>query len=104
MGQQDPGWPVPFSKRSEYFALFEQYLLDSEGCSRDEAARNRTRANIIVDPTWISETGGPGTHTFTDLQDGLTQAKEGDIIFLEPGFYYREEGFKVHSSCTIIGA
>ena len=22
--QHDPGWPVPFSKRSEYFALFEQ--------------------------------------------------------------------------------
>ena len=32
-----------------------------------------------------------GVRTFSDLQEALLAAGEGDVVFLEPGFYYREE-------------
>jgi len=112
--QHDPGWPVPFSKRSEYFALFEQLLLDMDGSSKEEASR-RLGANIIVDPSWVSSSsssgeggstssvGKEGCRRFSDLQEGLSAAKEGDVVYLEQGFYFREEGFTVHCSVTLIG-
>ena len=31
-------------------------------------------------------------------------AEEGALIFLEAGFYYREEGFTIHRGCNIVGA
>jgi len=105
--QHDPGWPVPFSKRSEYFALFEQLLLDMDGKSKEEASR-RVGANIIIDPNWdpsssSSEENG-ARRKFGDLQEGLSAAKEGDVVYLEQGFYYREEGFTVHCSISLIGS
>jgi hypothetical protein len=39
--QQDPGWPVPFTKRAEYFSLFEQLLLDTAATGGEEARRAR---------------------------------------------------------------
>ena len=119
---------MPFSKRSEYFALFEQVanirinqywkslasttedpffqlLLDMDGSSKEEASR-RLGANIIVDPSWVSSPspssssseggstssfGEEGCRRFSDLQEGLSAAKEGDVVYLEQGFYFREE-------------
>ena len=37
------------------------------------------------------ERSGGGVRTFSDLQEALLAAGEGDVVFLEPGFYYREE-------------
>ncbi len=34
----------------------------------------------------------------------LDGAEEGALVFLEPGFYYREEGFTIHRGCTLVGA
>jgi hypothetical protein len=34
----------------------------------------------------------------------LDGAEEGTLVFLEPGFYYREEGFTIHRGCTLVGA
>lgn len=104
---QDPGWPVPFTKRSEYFAQFEQLLLDTEGGGEGEA---RAGADIIItgehrgDQAALGKLGQGKGRTFTDLQEGLNAAKEGDVVYVEPGFHYREEGFTVHSSITLLGS
>ena len=73
-----------------------------DGSSKEEASR-RLGANIIVDPSWVSSSsssgeggstssvGKEGCQRFSDLQEGLSAAKEGDIVYLEQGFYFREE-------------
>ena len=75
-----------------------------DGSSKEEASR-RLGANIIVDPSWVSSSssasaskgsnassvGEDGCRRFSDLQEGLTAAKEGDVVYLEQGFYFREE-------------
>ena len=71
-----------------------QLLLDMDGKSKEEASR-RVGANIIIDPNWdpsssSSEDNG-ARRKFNDLQEGLSAAKEGDVVYLEQGFYYREE-------------
>ena len=33
----------------------------------------------------------------TDLEEALRIAKDGDKIFLEPGRYYKEDGFSISS-------
>ena len=71
-----------------------QLLLDMDGKSKEEASR-RVGANIIIDPNWdpsssSSEDNGD-RRKFNDLQEGLSAAKEGDVVYLEQGFYYREE-------------
>ena len=65
-----------------------------DGSSKEEASR-RVGANIIIDPNWdpsspSSEDDG-ARRKFSDLQEGLSAAKEGDVVYLEHGFYYREE-------------
>ena len=65
-----------------------------DGNSKEEASR-RVGANIIIDPNWdpsssSSEDDG-ARRKFSDLQEGLSAAKEGDVVYLEQGFYYREE-------------
>ena len=65
-----------------------------DGSSKEEASR-RVGANIIIDPNWdpsssSSEENG-ARRKFGDLQEGLSAAKEGDVVYLEQGFYYREE-------------
>ena len=65
-----------------------------DGNSKEEASR-RVGANIIIDPNWdpsssSSEDDG-ARRKFSDLQEGLSAAKEGDVVFLEQGFYFREE-------------
>ena len=65
-----------------------------DGKSKEEASR-RVGANIIIDPNWdpsssSSEDNG-ARRKFGDLQEGLSAAKEGDVVYLEQGFYYREE-------------
>ena len=80
-----------------------QLLLDMDGSSKEEASR-RLGANIIVDPSWVSSSssssaeggsassvGEDGCRRFSDLQEGLSAAKEGDVVYLEQGFYFREE-------------
>ena len=78
-----------------------QLLLDMDGSSKEEASR-RLGANIIVDPSWVSSSpsgeggstssvGKEGCRRFSDLQEGLSAAKEGDVVYLEQGFYFREE-------------
>ena len=71
-----------------------QLLLDMDGNSKEEASR-RVGANIIIDPNWdpsssSSEDDGD-RRKFSDLQEGLSAAKEGDVVYLEQGFYFREE-------------
>ena len=72
-----------------------------DGGSKEEANR-RLGANIIVDPSWVPppsscegdatpSVGGEGCRRFNDLQEGLSAAKEGDVVYLEQGFYFREE-------------
>ena len=78
-----------------------------DGSSKEEASR-RLGANIIVDPSWVSSpspsspssaaeggstssVGKEGCRRFSDLQEGLSAAKEGDVVYLEQGFYFREE-------------
>ena len=74
-----------------------------DGGSKEEASR-RLGANIIVDPSWVPPpssssceggatpiVGGEGCRRFNDLQEGLSAAKEGDVVYLEQGFYFREE-------------
>ena len=76
-----------------------------DGSSKEEASR-RLGANIIVDPSWVSSPspssssseggstssfGEEGCRRFSDLQEGLSAAKEGDVVYLEQGFYFREE-------------
>ena len=75
-----------------------------DGSSKEEASR-RLGANIIVDPSWVpsrsssssaeggstSSIGKEGCRKFSDLQEGLSAAKEGDVVYLEQGFYFREE-------------
>ena len=72
-----------------------------DGSSKEEASR-RLGANIIVDPSWVSSSspseggstssvGKEGCRRFSDLQEGLSAAKEGDVVYLEQGFYFREE-------------
>ena len=76
-----------------------------DGSSKEEASK-RLGANIIVDPSWVSSpppssSSGEGGSTssvaeegcrrFSDLQEGLSAAKEGDVVYLEQGFYFREE-------------
>ena len=78
-----------------------------DGSSKEEASR-RLGANIIVDPSWVSSSPSPsssasaeggstssvgeeGCRRFSDLQEGLSAAKEGDVVYLEQGFYFREE-------------
>ena len=72
-----------------------------DGSSKEEASR-RLGANIIVDPSWVSSAssaeggstssvGKEGCRRFSDLQEGLSAAKEGDVVYLEQGFYFREE-------------
>ena len=112
---------MPFTKRSEYFAQFEQLLLDTEGGGEGEA---RAGADIVItgehrgegalwmgafihfsgDQAALGKLGQGKGRTFTDLQEGLNAAKEGDVVYVEPGFHYREEGFTVHSSITLLGS
>ena len=73
-----------------------------DGSSKEEASR-RLGANIIVDPSWVSSSsssaegrntssvGKEGCRRFSDLQEGLSAAQEGDVVYLEQGFYFREE-------------
>ena len=73
-----------------------------DGSSKEEASR-RLGANIIVDPSWVSSSssaaevgstssvGKEGCRRFSDLQEGLCAAQEGDVVYLEQGFYFREE-------------
>ena len=73
-----------------------------DGSSKEEASR-RLGANIIVDPSWVSSSSSAsegsnasrvvedGCRRFSDLQEGLSAAKEGDVVYLEQGFYFREE-------------
>ena len=87
---------------SFYGQNFLQLLLDMDGSSKEEASR-RLGANIIVDPSWVSSSsssgeggstssvGKEGCRRFSDLQEGLSAAKEGDVVYLEQGFYFREE-------------
>ena len=87
-----------------------QLLLDMDGSSKEEASR-RLGANIIVDPSWVSSSssasssaeggsassvGEDGCRRFSDLQEGLSAAKEGDVVYLEQGFYFREEVGHLH--------
>ena len=77
-----------------------------DGSSKEEASR-RLGANIIVDPSWVSSSssaegdsassvGEDGCRRFSDLQEGLSAAKEGDVVYLEQGFYFREEVDHIH--------
>ena len=65
-----------------------------DGKSKEEASR-RVGANIIIDPNWDpsspSSEDDEARRKFSDLQEGLSAAKEGDVVYLEHGFYYREE-------------
>lgn len=72
------------SKRSDYFSCFEQFLLDTDGATSEEAQRCRARANIIVNVQGIKD-----DKHFNDLQEALNAANDGDEIFIEKGFYYR---------------
>ena len=56
------------------------------------------------DQVTLNKTGQGKGRTFTDLQEGLNAAKEGEVVYVEPGFHYREEGFTVHSSITLVGS
>jgi len=101
---EDPGWPIPFSKRSEYFACLEQFFLETNGAGSEEIIRSRITADVIVDQNYIKGTEEESNNIFSDLQDALNSVSEGDTIFLEEGTYYREEGFNVHHRCIIKGA
>ena len=65
-----------------------------DGNSKEEASR-RVGANIIIDPNWDPSSSSfeddGARQKFSDLQEGLSAAKEGDVVYLEQGFYYREE-------------
>ena len=65
-----------------------------DGKSKEEASR-RVGANIIIDPNWDpsspSSEDDEARRKFNDLQEGLSAAKEGEVVYLEQGFYYREE-------------
>ena len=93
-----------FSKRSEYFACLEQFFLETNGAGKEEILRSKITADIIVDQKYTKEDEHEKGNIFTDLQEALNAASEGDTIFLEEGTYYREEGFNIHCRCRILGA
>lgn len=101
---EDPGWPIPFTKRSEYFACLEQYFLQTCGAGKEEIIRARITADIIVDQSHIPGEEDTPINTFRDLQEALNAASEGDKIFIEEGTYYREDGFNIHRRCSLLGA
>ena len=61
--------------------------------------RARLSADIIVDPRAGKEeiSDEDEVKVLTDLEEALRIAKDGDKIFLEPGRYYKEDGFSVSS-------
>ena len=64
---EDPGWPIPFSKRSEYFSCLEQFFLDIDVVGKEEINRSKITADIIVDQNYIKEDENEEGKTFNNL-------------------------------------
>ena len=64
---EDPGWPIPFAKRSEYFSCLEQFFHETNGARKEEILRLKITADIIVDQKYIKEDEHEKGNMFTDL-------------------------------------
>ena len=88
-------------KRFEKVKLGEQTEKEKE-----EIARYRSEADIIVDPsqTAISRKVR-GQVVYNDLEVALAEAREGGKLFLEPGNYVSrsDDGFPITKTLSIVG-
>ena len=102
-----PKWKDPFLYRSACFQALHQAFVETDGDSEDNVERDRTEANIIVDPEERASKGGSeGKTCVASVDEALQASKEGDRIFVEKGEYYVSSSplFICGKSVSIIGA
>ena len=103
-----PKWKDPFLYRSACFQALHQAFVETDGDSEDNVERDRTEANIIVDPEERASPpkGSEGKTRVASVDEALQASKEGDRIFVEKGEYYVSSSplFICGKSVSIIGA
>ena len=103
-----PKWKDPFLYRSACFQALHQAFVETDGDSEGNVERDRTEANIIVDPEerTSASRGSEGKTCVASVDEALQASKEGDRIFVEKGEYYVSSSplFICGKSVSIIGA
>ena len=82
---EDPGWEIPFSRRSEYLRACLAGMGKEAGQLADQ------EADLVVE---AGRGDQHGPRIYSDLQQALDAAPEGATISLGPGTHFREEGFR----------
>ena len=102
-----PKWKDPFLYRSACFQALHQAFVETDGDSEDNVERDRTEANIIVDPEERASApkGSEGKTRVASVDEALQVSREGDRIFVEKGEYYVSSSplFICGKSVSVIG-
>ena len=95
-----PHWKDPFLYRSACFQAFHARLLETDGEDLANIERDRNEADIIVGQA----VEGSTKKFVSKIDEALTAAKDGDKIFIEPGFYDVTSLFLFGKTVSLIGA
>ena len=95
-----PHWKDPFLYRSACFQAFHARLLETDGEDLAHIERDRNEADIVVGP----QVQGSNQKFFSQIDEALSAAKDGDKIFIEPGQYDVTSLFLFGKTVSLIGA
>ena len=70
-----------FCKTLRIFFIFKTIVLETKGAGKEEMLRSKITADIIVDQKYIKSDEKETGDIFTDLQEALNAASEGDTMF-----------------------